>query len=65
MGVGFGGGGNAGQVKGGGGVIVPADGNDSAGGEGEGGKHVVVRREWRACSLIWADVDEGPFKEAM
>ena len=41
--MGFGGGGNSGQVKGSGGVIVPADGNDCAGGEGRSGQHVVVR----------------------
>ena len=65
MGVGFGGGGNSGQVKGSGGVIVPADGNDCAGGEGRSGQHVVVRGGWRACSLVWADVDEGPFENAI
>ena len=46
--VGFGAGGDAGKIKGSGGIVVATDCDDSAGSEGGGREHVVVWWRWRA-----------------
>ena len=65
MDVGFSGGGDARQVERGGGITGAADGYKSAGVQGCGGKHVVVRRGWSAGGTIGADVHEGTLEKSI
>ena len=58
MNMGFGGGGNASQIEGGGGVIGATDGNERAGVERGGREHVMMRWGRSAGSAVGADVDD-------
>ena len=57
MDVGFGGGGDASQIEGGGGVIGTTDINEGAGVERRGREHVMMRWGRSAGSAVGADVD--------